>query len=1075
MKYVHLYFYLTFFLILSLTTTTKGQEPNTARKVTGIIINSETELPVIGASVFLERTDNGTKSDSTGFFKIYVPENTHRINITCIGYNPSNATVSGDNTAVLKVRLQPKISGLKEIVVNVNTGYQKIPRERATGSFGFVNNEDLNVKTGSDVISRIEDMTTSVLFDKRGGTNNIQIRGLSTLDNSRSKPLIVVDKFPFQGEISDLNPNDVESITVLKDAAASSIWGVAAGNAVIVITTKKGKFNQPFKLSFNSNFTTVNKPDVFYKKQMKASDFIDVETWLFKQGYYDTDLQNTNDRPPVSPVVELLNKVRDNLISQSDAETAINKFKNADVRNDYERYLYRKGNLQQYSLELTGGAQRLNYLISLGYDKSNDLLVGNQYERITARTSASFKPMKNLDIEANIIYTQDNAKNNSIGSDLNVGGGKSIYPYAQIAGPDGSALAIPKYYRKSYVDTAGGGRLVDWNYRPLDEMKFADNKSTTRHLVFSLSGTYHIVKNVSAEISYQHENQDLNVNNNLGLNTFYTRDLINLYTSFDNDLTVHNVPVQGILDRNTNNLVNNSIRLQFGYNNNFKKSSSLTALAGGEIRQTEVNINSSRIYGYNDRILSFSDVDYSTLFPTYDNLKGNLKIPSATGISSLLNRFISLFGNAAYTYKNRYTLSASARKDASNLFGVNSNQKWVPLWSVGASWIINEEKFGFLKSLSLLRLRSSYGTSGNVDNTISALTTLSYGLFPSTITNLPYTVVQNPPNPSLRWEKVKTFNIGLDAASRNNRVSGTIELFNKAASDLIDFVPADFTTGVRDLRINSSSINTKGLDLTVNAKIIDSKFKWGTTFLFSYARSKVTKALYNQNNLTSYVGFGTNILPLEGYAPYSIVSYRFGGLDAQTGDPIGFLGGKESKDYAEITQKATKEDLVFHGSAIPLYFGAFRNDFSYANFTLLVNISYKFDYWFRHQTINYSSLYSSWDSHDDYTKRWQKPGDETKTTVPSMTYPGDYNRDKFYANSSATVLKGNNIRIKDIRIQYQFQHAVIGNSPIKSLVVYSNVSNVGIIWRANDLRLDPDYFSTLPTPVSFTIGLRASF
>ena len=322
--------------------------------------------------------------------------------------------------------------------VIVSTGYQDISKERATGSFTTISNKLLNRSVSTGILNRIENVSSGVLFDRRNnGQPVLHIRGQSTILSDAS-PLIVVDNFPYEGDINNLNPNDIENVTILKDAAAASIWGSRAGNGVIVITTKKGKEGQPLKLELNSNLTIGDKPDLFYNRNfINSADFIGVEKMLFAQGYYSW--QEGYADQTLSPVVQLLIAERDGKITPAEADSRINALKQIDVRNEISKYFYQKSLNQQYALSLSGGQRQLTYFLSGGFDQNRDNLVRNGLSRVTLHSVTQWHPVQPLDINVGLTYTNSTQRENNTGAALiNSGGGKGLYPYAQLADANGN-------------------------------------------------------------------------------------------------------------------------------------------------------------------------------------------------------------------------------------------------------------------------------------------------------------------------------------------------------------------------------------------------------------------------------------------------------------------------------------------------------------------------------------------------------------------------------------------------------------------------------------------------------------
>src|SRR5690606_8873928 len=274
---------------------------------------------------------------------------------------------------------------------------------------------------------------------------------------------------------ANINPNIVENITILKDASASSIWGARAANGVIVITTKSGRFNQPITLSFNSTITIGIKPDLGYIRQMSSNDYIDMEQELFKRNFYNSQINSTS-RPVISPVVDLLNKVRTGALTQEEAQQQIDALRNVDVRQQFNRYMYKPSVNQQYFLSAQGGAEKFSWTSSVGYDQNRSNL-GAPYQRISIRFQNNYRPIEQLSLITSLYSTQTQNESGRYGyNDVSMKG-NSFVPYMQIADSNGKALPVPKNYRQSYLETIGEGKLLDWNYYPLTDWKNQTSKS----------------------------------------------------------------------------------------------------------------------------------------------------------------------------------------------------------------------------------------------------------------------------------------------------------------------------------------------------------------------------------------------------------------------------------------------------------------------------------------------------------------------------------------------------------------------------------------------------------------------
>ncbi|MGF7079049.1 SusC/RagA family TonB-linked outer membrane protein [Mucilaginibacter sp. UYCu711] len=1059
-------------LILALLCTINASL-HAQQKTTGQVINMQTGEPVPGATIKLIKTGIATKSGSDGYFylsDIIFPDS---VVISHIGYNTKKQLLRNyTQISDLKITLQPVTTELHEVIVS--TGYQTLPKERTTGSFTAISNHKLNEQVSTDILSRLEPITSGLVFNRTtGSTPQIQIRGLSTI-NGPTSPLIILDNFPYEGDIANINPNDVESITVLKDAAAASIWGTRAGNGVIVITSKKARLNQPLSIDFNANMTIGTKPDLSYTKPISSNDYINVEKMLFSNGFYDSKISDPA-HPNLSPVVELLAAAQAGTISAANANSQIDAFRNIDVRNDFDKYFYQQSRNQQYAISLKGGSATESWLFSSGYDKNVSNLAAG-YNRINLHFQNTFRPIPKLQVATSLFYTQSNTATGKPGYGDILSDGTSLYPYARFADGDGNALPIVKNYSLSYLSTAGDGKLLDWKYYPLNDYKEVSNKTNLQDVTANLSANYQLFSFLNFNLQYQYKRQDTHNNNLQGADSYYTRDRINSFTQIDPSGNVtYIIPKGGILNQSDQLIESHNLRGQFNVEKNWSKSE-INAIAGVEVRQINTTGYSNGLYGYDPNTLTFGNVDLTNTYPDFVTGSYNF-IQDNKNLTAIRNRFVSLFGNAAYTYDRKYTFSLSARRDASNLFGVNTNNKWNPLGSAGAAWEISKEHFYQVGFLPYLRLRATYGLSGNVDLSRTAVTTISYS-GNSPYTQTPYAIYNTYANPNLKWETSKIFNLAVDFSTVNNRISGSIEYFRKNGENLFGNAPLDYTTGIGStVTKNVASMKGSGADITLNTINTTGAFQWTTQINFSFYKDKIT-SYYTENTAGyNFVSAHPSISGVVGKPVYSILSYSSAGLDPANGNPRGYINGQLSEDYASLYNDTQLSELKYSGSALPTKYGSVSNTFSYKNVTLTVVATYKLGYYFKKTALSYSDLFQNGIGNGDYAIRWQKPGDELHTTVPSMSYPAIPERDGFYAGSEDLVEKGDHIRIQYISASYEFNRSRTPGFPFKVLQLYTTVSNLGVIWRANKDHIDPDYYfgpSTLKPPLTISLGLKAS-
>jgi TonB-linked SusC/RagA family outer membrane protein len=998
-----------------------------------------------------------------------------------IGSVPIPEKITSTDKKVVDNR--PREINLKPVEI-VSTGYQHIPKERAPGSFVLVDSNQINRKVSKDIFSRLEGITSGLLFNKNtigssSGDLDLSIRGRSTI-YANDQPLIILDDFPYNGDFDGINPNDVASITLLKDAAAASIWGVRAGNGVIVINTKRGKYRQPLKFNFSSTLTVSGKPDVFYNPNyLSSSDFIDIETFLFNNGKYNAALADKVNYPVISPVVQILNKQRN---GQSAIETSaqLDALRKNDIRKEELKYFYRKPLLQQHFLSVNKGTAKSNHYLSVGYDHEISGFVNTKDNRLTINTQNTVKLLKNLELNLGISYvhnigTVDSAaiKNTS---------GSNFTPYYQFKDAKGNSTTFNKY-SSDFNKTALSKGFLDWSYVPLDELQQPPPAFVSNDLNLRAGIKYTVLPGLSMEVKtrYQHIGDEVTVIR--GLEAFFTRDLINRYSIIDNgQVNGYNIPLGAIHVKRRGTMDVKNIRGQLNFNKDWNEHA-ISTIAGYELSQLNTQLDVYNRYGYDVKTGRSVDVDTNRTFPLYPS--GTGKITLHQNMFGNLDRIRSAYANLGYTYDNKYTVSGSARIDGSNYFGVKTNQKNIPLWSVGGLWHFDRESFYKLDWLPTLKLRVSYGYNGNLDKRYTGITTFKKNALLANYTNLPYASIINIGNPELRWEKIGITNFGLDFAFKDQAVSGKIEYYTKRGTDILGDKAFAASTGIKVLRGNYSEMESCGMDLLLDSRNLKGALKWQSNFMFSIVHDRVTVYEVTQPNNIYYIGV-YNGNPLVDKPVYGIYSYKWAGLDPLNGDPRGYLKGEISTNYKGIFDETSIADLEYNGPARPTVFGALNNSFSFKNFTLGINLIYKFGYFFRKPSVNYYDMYNDIlgnNMNADFGRRWQKPGDENITNIPSMpNYSNsDNGRDRFYNGSSATVAKGDHIRLQDISLGYDFDKSNWKGIPISHLQLFIYATNLGVLWKANNFGLDPDVnpgtadrFSN-PLPKSFSFGVKASF
>lgn len=1046
----------------------QSQKPVT---ITGKVVSPENS-PLQGASIRFINSKVTIQSHSDGTFQlrsVLIPDS---LEITYTGYLIKKISIT--NAAPVVIKMEAATNTLNE--VTVNTGYQSLPKERSTGSFVQIDKELLNRKVSTNILDRLDGVTSGLLFNrnKTAGANesDITIRGRSTLFGQVS-PLLVVDNFPYDGDISNINPNEVESITILKDASAASIWGVRSGNGVIVITTKKGKAGKAPKISFNTNITIGNRPNLYYQPILDAKNYIDIESFLFSKGYYNSRI--TNAYQSLSPAVDILSKRKNGLISASDSATQIGALLGNDVRDDLSKYFYRPSVSQQYAFSINGGSAAHQYFLFAGYDKNISTQKGYGNDRVNVNAKNSFQLIPNkLELTASVAFTSST-------SDLAFAAFNNAFPvYQKLVDDNGHAIPVYNNYRKSWLDTIGQGQLLDWTNRPYDELGYANNHIRLTDYRISTSLKYRITQKLDFNLLYQYQDGRTTQDNSQGQDTYFTRDIINRYTQIDYVARnpVRNVPLGSLLDNTISSYSSNSARAIFNYNSIVGKKGQIAVIAGTEVKDYHSFNSVKRLYGYNSDNATDIPISATTLYPTLP-AGTQTKLPYINSQNGTSDRYLSYFGNAGYTYLNRYLINISARKDESNLFGVAANQKGVPLWSAGLGWIINQEGFFKSKTISYLKLRLTYGYNGNVDKSTSAYTTAATGL--GSIFQQPTNDLVNPPNPDLSWEKTSLTNLAVDFGLFNGRIQGSVEGYYRKGTNLIGVSEVASQTGVNQFRQNIANISGKGIDLTLSATPIKSALNWNIVFLYSYNTDRIDRYLLAPSSIKRYVE-NTTSNPVEGKPWSAIYAFKWNGLNPSTGDPQGFVSGVSSSDYTKLVAPASTGDISYIGPGRPTHFGSLRNNFVFKNIGLSFNIVYELGYYYRRSSVNYANTFSGSLNygnynlaHGDLAKRWQKAGDEILTNVPSLVYPSNSSRDEFYTYSETLVERGDHIRLRDIQLYYDLDFAKQKSLPFRNARVYLYANNVSILWRANHSGIDPNAVTGMPSPFSLAAGVNIDF
>lgn len=1072
----------------------QGNIPPSTRLVQGTVTD-ENGRPIVGATVVAEGTRLATQTTSYGTFQFFVPETAKTIAVSYVGAQTVSVTVP--NTDSVRVVLNFGTATLTDVVV-VSNGLQQLPKERATGSFSIVTAKQLEQTPTPNVLQRLETQVPGFQLNYLNGDNTIaynsgpslsrdaqtktsvytmSIRGIGTM-NGDKYPLVVIDGFPAEIDIRTLNPNDIDQITVLKDAAAASIWGIRATNGVIVIQTKKGRLNQKPTISFNSNFGFAPKTNLNKQNLLTSAQMIDFEKELNDKNFV-TDQSTADFGSGISQAQNLFFKAKRGEISQEQLSAALTQLGATTNYNEYGKYFLQAPTTQNYNLSVSGGSGNYTYFTSASYAKELTTDKGTSARRFTLTANQSFKIAKVIDFSSNLRLSTVNSKYNSIGMSALVNRSLPFMPYDHVVDAEGNGIGYYRTFNQTFSEKLLQRGYLDYRYNYLQEQQNMDNAINETNLTgnFSLTAPIPFIKGLQANVLYSVEKTFLNARDFSNINTFAARDFMNLATTYDaatGDITM-NVPYGGILRTQANTRNNYSLRGQLSYSGKLGINHELNMIAGGEIRQTYDIMSPDLAYGWND---------YSQTRPlvptTYNSLWGyTMTLNMAEGYSDRKRRFLSYFSNAAYTFKGRYTLSASLRYDDYNNFGLDVKYRAKPFWSSGLSWNIRQESFMTnVNWLNDLKLRATYGLSGNIDRTAYPEATIS-SASSDYLTGLPYSTIVSPANELLRWETTRTLNLGIDFSLFQRRLTGSFEYYKRNGRDLFANFMTDPTYGFTTLNRNTATLDSKGFEGMFSGDIIRTpQFTWNATLTYAYNVNTVTDARYTVS--PSIVNSPASAGPLKGFPSNYLLVYRFAGLD-NTGQTLVY---DQKNNKVAANQPLTDiNDLKFAGTTLPKYFGAFSHSLRYRNWTLGAQLTYRLGYVFQRFSI---PLYINrgivaYSLNGDIAKRWRQAGDEATTNIPGLSNftATSYQR---YTYSDLNVLPGDYIRLQQVSLGYNLPDAWSNKLRMNNVSIQGIVRNLGLIWRKNKEGIDPDFQvgttgSTLrlsPLPL-YTLSINANF
>lgn len=1066
----------------------------TAIDVRGRVVD-ETGNPLTGASVRLKDSNKSAQTNVSGEFSLAGVQAGAVIVVTYVGYLSREVTVTAQNAAGIEIVMSADVSKLSEVAV-VSTGYQTLPRERSAGSFAHANMDVVaNRTTSMNVLQSLDGLVPGLVVNNSPLKNQLLIRGLSTItgagnfpnQSTTAQPLYVIDGLavPSTNEydklpdiILNLNPQDVESITVLKDATAASIWGARAANGVILIKTKGGAFNSKLRVNYNAFVNFQGKPELDYVPMLNSRQYVQTGIELFNAGH--TEWRTISDMKGGGiPPLELILYNRERGIISADRATAqLDSLSNMDNRGQIKDLFYRNALLSNQTVSLSGGSDKYSFYGSTSYTNTVSSLPGEKNQTYKLNLRQDIKAAKFLDIHIITDLT-----NNTSSEKRNYKVDYYSAPYQMYRDADGNNLNIPHLVGESdsVRKVIQGLSRVNLDYNPLNEFNYGNTKADGLMARLNTGFKLDIYKGLRLEGTYGYTKGKNKIREFESLQSFAVRKEIAQFAVAASPAVApkYYIPANGgRLTSTSGDQHTWDVRNQLIYDNAFGKHE-ITVSFGQEAREEFNTAITSRVRGFDEALLTHANIDWATIaapilgtaWPTISTLASSMSNDSFS-TNERTNRFTSYYSNLAYTFDRKYAVNASWRNDQSNLFGKDKAAQNKPIWSIGGRWnLSNEEFMKPVNWVNRLAVRMTYGILGNSPNSGVAASQDITG--PSGSAFFPGGIglrVITPGNPNLSWERTVVTNIGLDFSVLNDRLSAGIDLYNKKTTDLIGVVFPNSLTGFTSITGNQGNLNNKGIEVALNSiNVRVRNFSWTTNVNFAYNKNELVKV----NRAAPIVRGGEKVATgaVEGYPVFAVFAYQYAGL-SNTGAPLITLSDGSQSSVRNISKP---EDIVFMGTSQPVWNGGLSNTFQYQNFRLSANMIYNMGHVMRRDRNVIINRPLKSNVHVDFLNRWRVPGDEANTNIPGLVN-NTANDFDYFTMGDINVVDASFLKLRDITLFYDLPKSIVSKIRAQGISFRAQVSNV-MLWKANEFDLDPEFSGATfrSNQNTFSLGANISF
>lgn len=939
------------------------------KKVQGVVISSEDNLPLIGASVYVTaedlkkagsaQTTMGVITDVDGQFSIAIPAGITRFFCSYVGYDVLEVKLVPGKEHY-EITLHASSQMLDAVVV---TGYQTVERRKLTAAVSKLDISDETIGAVKSIdqalAGQIAGLSVSPTSGAPGAPAKIRIRGTASL-NGTQDPLWVLDGIPLEGtdvpepdelnditnmkqsSIAGLNPADIENITILKDAAATAIYGARAANGVIVITTKKGKVGKPV-ISFSSRFTYTPTLSLDRLNLLNSAEKVGLEMDMIRNNY-----SPDNHKGGVYNILSNYNELSafqnggwDAL--SSDTQAAINRLKS--VNTNWGDILFRDAFSQEYNLSLSGGTERVTYYTSFGYYKEDGNVDGVGMDRFNLVGKTSYKVNSILKVGASMFANRRKNTNyltDAYGMSNPVFYSRKANPYFELYDKNGN-------YNYDYDIQNNTDKDLGFNI--FEERQNTSNESVVNSFssIFDAELRFNDKWKLTSQFGYQLEKTSRE--EIADWESYAMRYYYKLSEYSQGGETKHFLPEGGMQKSYENSNSQITWKAMGEYRDSFNDIHELEVMAGTELRKTWYETLFSAGYGFDRKTLTtkpviFPNESYATSFPLHQTTYKE-------------NAYVSFYSTASYSLLNRYTVGGSIRFDGSDLFGVDKKYRYLPLYSVSALWRLSQEPFmQQAKWVDNLVFRASYGLQGNIDKNTSPFllgTYRSESILPGVSEDV--IIINSAPNKKLRWEKTQSVNAGFDFSVLNQAINLSVDYYYRKGTDLIALRMLPLETGFTSMNVNWASMENKGVEISLSTRNITTKnFSWYTNFNFAYNGNKVLQENIPEQQTTP---------GREGYPVGAIFALKTAGVNKETGNMMFYNPEGEKVTLKELyrlkdewgigiasSDVTAAEERTFYsyiGSSDAPYTGGLINTFSYKNWELNVNFSLTFGGYVRTQ------------------------------------------------------------------------------------------------------------------------------